>query len=535
MNRRKFLRNTIPATVAMPALLNGFSFTALNEANSGLGRLLRFSTNTDHVFVLIRLDGGNDGLNMVIPLDMYANYYNARTNIAIPQSQVLRLDGTDKSGFHPAMTALQNMYNDGKVSVVQSVGYSNPNFSHFQASDIWNSGDTTELRRNRVHTGWMGRYLENEFPGYPDAYPNNDMPDPLAIQISSVPTLTVQGDIYSMGLSVTNPEKIYTFVNPFSDYPLDSAPANKELKFLRVISEKTKIYSDLIKAAYQRSSTLATYPSDNPLADQLRIVARLIKGGLKTRVYTVSIGGFDTHKKQVNASDTTTGPHAKLMKTLSEGISAFQQDIELMNLNDRVMGMTFSEFGRRIKSNASLGTDHGAAAPLILFGKHAKKGILGVSPDIPSDIQVVNNIPFQYDFRSVYASILEQWFCVQQPALDQILLKHYQSLPLIEGGPCGLPETPDDNNNAASKLVLKMWPSPYSLSATIQFSTNGGNTMIQQINSLGQVVKVLANGDYQAGTYNVDIYNDGLATGVYFIRLQNQALQKVITVMKTPL
>jgi uncharacterized protein (DUF1501 family) len=172
MNRRKFLRNTVPAAVTMPALLNGFSFTALSEDNA-LARLLREeSTDTDHVLVLIQLAGGNDGINMVIPLDVYANYYNARTNVAIPQSKVLRLDGTDKSGLHPAMTAMQNMYNEGKMNVVQSVGYENPNFSHFQSTDIWMSGDTTTSRANRVKTGWMGRYLESEYPGYPDAYPN---------------------------------------------------------------------------------------------------------------------------------------------------------------------------------------------------------------------------------------------------------------------------------------------------------------------------------------------------------------------------
>jgi uncharacterized protein (DUF1501 family) len=533
MNRRKFLRNTVPVAVTMPALLNGFSFTAHGAETSSLARLLeQTATDTDHVFVLIQLAGGNDGLNMVIPLDVYGNYYNARTNVAIPQSQVLRLDGTDKSGLHPAMTALQNMYNEGKAAIIQSVGYENPSFSHFRDTDVWNSGDTRRNRSERVKTGWMGRYLENEFPGYPDAYPDAEMPDPLAIQISNVPTLTVQGSIYSMGLSITNPEKIYTFANPFSDYPLNSAPANKELKFLRVISEKTKIYSDIIRAAYRRAATMAAYPTDNGLADQLKIVARLIKGGLKTRVYTVTIGGFDTHKRQVNASDTTTGQHAKLMKDLSAGISAFQQDLELMDLDDRVMGMTFSEFGRRIKSNASLGTDHGAAAPLIMFGTHAKKGILGNSPDIPADIQVVNNIPFQYDFRSVYASVLEQWFCVKQPALNEILLQNYQALPLVQGGPCGLPEDPNDTNNNSEKLILKMWPNPYTVSATIQFSTTGGYTMIQQIDALGRVVKVLTSQDYAAGTYNIDIYNDGFASGVYFLRLQNQSLQKVISIMK---
>ncbi len=532
MKRRQFLSHTIPAAVGLPALLNGFSFTAFGGSHNELSRLLSGNTATDHVLVLVQLQGGNDGLNMVVPLDVYSSYYNARTNVAIPQSKVLRLSGTDKSGLHPAMTAMQNMYNEGKMNVIQSVGYDNPNFSHFQARDIWMSGDTTTLRANRVKSGWMGRYLQEEFVGYPDDFPNPGMPDPLAIQISNVPTLDVQGNIYSMGLSITDPEKVYTFQNPFQDYPLDASPANKELRYLRVITEKTKIYSDIIRNAYRSSATLGTYPTDNSLADQLKIVARLIKGGLKTRVYTVSIGGFDTHKRQVNASDTTTGLHAKLMQNVSTAISAFQSDIELMQLDDRVMGMTFSEFGRRIKSNASLGTDHGAAAPVIMFGKHVKNGILGNSPDIPSDIQVVNNIPFQYDFRSVYASVLEQWFCVDQPLLQKVLLNNYQALPLIQGGPCGLPEDIPTSNDNSGKLILKMNPMPYSISATIQFSTTGGNTVIQQIDSLGQVIKVLTNKDYAAGTYNIDVYDDGLVPGVYFLRLQNKSLQKVITVMK---
>lgn len=532
MDRRKFLRNTVPAAVTLPAFLNGFSFTALGaESDDMLTRLLGQTASNDHVLVLIQLGGGNDGLNMVVPLDMYANYYNARPNVAIQQSRVLRLDGTDRSGLHPAMTDMQNMYNDGKVSVVQSVGYANQNFSHFRSTDIWMSGDTNNNRLTREKRGWMGRYLESEYPGYPDAYPNAEMPDPLAIQISNMPTVVVQGSIFSMGLSITDPENIYTFTNPFSDYPLTSAPANKELRFLRVMSEKTKIYSDIIRTAYRSSNNMATYP-DNGLAHQLQIVARLIKGGLKTRVYTVTMGGFDTHKRQVNASDTSTGNHAKLMKDLSSSINAFQRDMELMQQDDRVIGMTFSEFGRRIKSNASLGTDHGAAAPLILFGKHAKKGILGTSPNIPSDIDVVNNVPFQYDFRSVYASVLERWFCVKQPLLNTLLLQNYQSLPVIKGGPCGLGDDPDDTNNQSDKLLLKMWPMPYTLNATLQFSTTGGHTMIQQINSLGQVVKVLANGEYTAGTYNIDIYDDGLPSGPYFIRLQNQSLQKVLNVVK---
>ncbi|MBC8032960.1 MAG: DUF1501 domain-containing protein [Chitinophagaceae bacterium] len=531
MNRRKFLRNTVPATVVLPGLINGFSFSALGASPGDSMSSLLASASNDHILVLIQLNGGNDGINMVVPLDMYANYYNARTNVAIPQSKVLRLDGVDKSGLHPAMTDFQNLYNDGKASLVQSVGYANQDFSHFRSTDIWMTGDITRSRFSREKTGWLGRYLENEYPGYPDAYPNSETPHPLAIQIADMPSVTVQGPILSMGLSIKDPEDVYTFSNPFSDYPLTATAANKELRYLRVISEKTKTYSDIIRAAYNQGSNLGTY-QDNDLAQQLRIVARLIKGGLKTRVYTVSVSGFDTHKKQVNPSDTTTGRHASLMSELSSSMASFQKDLELLKEDHRVLGMTFSEFGRRIQSNASLGTDHGAAAPLIMFGKHVNKGVLGKSPDIPADIKKVNNIPFQYDFRSVYATVLERWFCVKEPLIDTLLLKHYQSLPLIKGGPCGLPDTIEENNAEAEKMILKMSPVPYGISATIQFSTAGGFTSVQQINALGQVVKVITAQDYAAGTYNLDVYDDKLLAGVYFLRLQNKSLQKVITILK---
>jgi len=521
----------MPAAITLPGLLNGFSFSAMGAAPGSVNALLNPMASNDHILVLIQLSGGNDGLNMVVPIDMYANYYNARTNVAIPQSKVLRLDGTDKSGLHPAMTDMQNMYNQGKLSVIQSVGYENQNFSHFRSTDIWMTGDDTASRKSRVKTGWMGRYIENEYPGYPDAYPNNDMPDPLAIEINNMPTVTEQGPLISMGLAISDPLDIYSFNNPFSDYALDRVSANKELHYLRTISEKTKTYSAIIKAAYLGANNKASYP-DNNLAHQLQIVARLIKGGLKTRVYSVKIGGFDTHKKQVNASDTTTGNHAKLMKELSSSVAAFQKDLELMEIDDRVLGMTFSEFGRRIKSNASMGTDHGAAAPLLLFGKHVKKGILGTNPEIPAEIETNTNIPFQYDFRSVYASVMERWFCVEQSTINDLLLKNYQSLPVISGGPCGIEEEIDDNNQHSENLGLKMWPNPYTTYGTIEFTIKDGFTIIQKINALGRVVKVYTKQNYVAGKYSIPVGNDGLPAGTYFLRLQNGAYQKVIIIIK---
>ena len=180
-----------------------------------------------------------------------------------------------------------------------------------------------------------------------------------------------------------------------------------------------------------------------------------------------------------------------------------------------------------------MGTDHGAAAPLFLFGKHVKSGVLGKSPEIPADIETAHNIAFQYDFRSVYATVLERWFCVKQPLLDNLLLENYQSLPLISGGPCGLPDSIDDNNNQNEGLTLKAWPNPFVGRFSLRFSSYGGFTMVQQINAMGQVVKVLARGDYNEGTYTIEVPDNALPAGQYFIRLQNKSNQKVISVIKT--
>ena len=200
------------------------------------------------------------------------------------------------------------------------------------------------------------------------------------------------------------------------------------------------------------------------MADQLKIVARLVKGGLKTRVYMVSIGGFDTHSTQVNQTDTTTGTHANLMKQLSDAIKAFMDDLKFLGVQKRVYGMTFSEFGRRIKSNSSLGTDHGAAAPIILFGEYVAGGVLGNSPTIPANANVNDNVPMQYDFRSIYASILSNWFCVDNTTLQTVMLKNFQSLPIVKTNSCNS-TTPV----LQDKLLVKNYPNPFTSSTTITF------------------------------------------------------------------
>ena len=521
MKRRDFLKYTVPATAAT-AVIGGMPVRAMGMESPLIQSLMGMTTDTDHVLVLVQMSGGNDGMNMVIPIDTYSAYQAARSNVAIPQNKILSLNG--KTGLHPAMTGIQNLFNEGKAAVVQAVGYPQPDFSHFRATDIWMSASDSN---QYVNNGWMGRYLDNEYPGFPTGYPNSAVPDPLGIQIGSVTSLTFQGPQVSMGMSISDPVNFYNLINGVQD-PAPSSPAGVELSYIRTVARQSQQYADIIKTAALRVTQQSTYPTNNPLADQLKIVARLVKGGLKTRVYMVSIGGFDTHSVQVNQTDVTTGAHATLLQRVSDAIKAFMDDLKFLGVQRRVMGMTFSEFGRRIKSNSSLGTDHGAAAPVILFGEYVNAGVVGVNPTIPANASVNDNIPMQYDFRSIYSSILEKWFCVDNTTLQTVMLKNFQSLPLIKTNSCSstIPDLTD-------KLVIKNYPNPFVSSTTITFKTEGGHTLIQVIDTLGRVIKTLLEKDYvTAGSDSVTFNAEGLPTGIYYARLQNGVTQKVRPMMK---
>ncbi|MFZ9299583.1 MAG: DUF1501 domain-containing protein [Chitinophagaceae bacterium] len=526
MKRRKFIQNAFPATAMIPGLMNGFPMRVLGAENSFLQTAMMPGIDTDKVLVIVQLSGGNDGLNNVIPISTYGDYVNARKNIAIPENKILRLDGIDRTGLHPALAPFQQLYNDGKMNIIQAVGYPSPNFSHFRATDIWMSAsDSNQM----VNSGWIGRYLDQEFPGFPNGYPTTEMPDPLALQVGAITSLTCQGPSVSMGMSLTDPASFYKLVdNQVDDTP--NTPMGNELKFVRQIARQTNKYGDRIRQAAAAVPTQGTYPN-NPLAAQLKIVARLIKGGLKTRVYMVSYGGFDTHANQVVASDTTTGNHANLLNNVSSSIKAFMDDLKGLGVDDRVLGMTFSEFGRRIKSNASIGTDHGSSAPLYLFGKHVMGGITGNNPFIPANSTVGDNIPYQYDFRSIYASVLQQWFCVPDTTLQQVMLKNFQSLPLINNPKCGTNNRPP--NFSDEKLLVFNYPNPFSTYTKITYRTKGGHTLLQLIDTSGRLLKVILERTYSSeGQHTIEFNGDFLPAGIYYIRLQNGPIQQVRAVMK---
>ncbi len=526
MERRDFLKRAVPVTV-LPMMFGGYTLRAFGRSPI-LEALTAASVETYNVLVLIQLNGGNDGLNTVIPLDQYPAIMAARSNIALPEASVLRL--TDATGLHPAMTGLQSLYNNGNLCVVQGVSYPNPNFSHFQATDIWLTGEDSN---QSLTSGWMGRYLDQEYPDYPNGYPNAVMPDPLAIQIGSVVSTGLQGPSVSMGMAITSPTSFYQLVSGAVDVA-PNTPAGHELTFLREVVQQTQQYATVIQQAASRAknqSTLYPAPGTNSLADQLKIVAQLVAGGLRTRLYVVNLGGFDTHSAQVNTTTgTDTGTHATLLGKLSTAIAAFEDDCTKLLLHDRVIGMTFSEFGRRIMSNASAGTDHGTSAPMFIFGGKISPGLIGTNPALPAQATVGDNLPMQFDFRSVYASILRQWFGVGQTELEAILLRDYQSLPVIaptlpardlKHDPLKWRYAGETGGNEPQAPALgQNFPNPFNPTTQIPFISDGSHIVITIYDALGREVANVADGVFDPGEHSVTFDAGSLPAGTYFCRMQ---------------
>lgn len=428
MKRRDFIQYAA-AGVMTPVALGGYSARAYGQS-ALINSLASVADLNDRVLVLIQLNGGNDGLNTVIPLDQMGVYTNIRSNIAIPEAKVLRLTNTLVTGIHPAMTGMRDLFNEGRVSIVHSVSYPSSSQSHFRASDIWFTGANST---QTLTTGWMGRYLDAEYPGYPEKFPSTDMPDPLAVQINYITSTALLGPTQSMAIALQNPDTFATLVgDKVSIDPNATANtlAGRSIAYIRQQQITSVQYAGQIKVAAGKGKNIAAYPTGNSLADQLKIVARLINGGLRTKVYYVSIGGFDTHATQTDATDTSIGTHATLLKQVSDGVKAFMDDLKAMGLEKRVAGMTFSEFGRRAGSNSSRGTDHGQAAPLFVFaGEGIKTQFVGKNPNL-SDLDN-NTIKMQTDFRSVYSALLTDWLGESRAVATSVLLKDYDPAPMF--------------------------------------------------------------------------------------------------------
>jgi uncharacterized protein (DUF1501 family) len=505
MKRRDFLKTS--TAVSLPLLLNGFGVKAFGR-NSLFNA---FNGDNDKVLVIIQLNGGNDGLNTILPLDQYSKLANARGNILIPESSALIL--TPETGLHPAMTGLKGVYDNARMAVVQGVGYPNQNRSHFRSTDIWTSGSPAEETWN---TGWLGRYFDLEHSAFPNGYPNGDFPDPFAITIGYQVSATCQGVGANYSLTISDPFALYPVASGGNDVA-PNTPYGDELTFLRQTILQTNEYADVITGAANQGNNLASYPADNELAQQLKNIALLIAGGLKTKIYVASIGGFDTHANQVQNNDVLQGDHATLLKTLSDAVAAFQQDLQLLGLEERVVTMTFSEFGRRIRSNDSLGTDHGSAAPLLVFGSCVNPGILGDNPDIPQSAGIEDGVGMQYDFRNIYGSVLMDWFEVPLDTVKDLLFEDFQYIPVLQ--PC-TPSSATDLTVVPGEVDLTVYPNPFRNAATIRFTSRRERVRLSVFDSLSCERAVLFDKILPEGPHEVTFDGSRLAPGTYYVRVQ---------------
>jgi len=558
MRRRQFIKKL--SLAAVPFTLGGIPLRLMAE--NSLTRMAQQSTN-DRVLIILQMHGGNDGLNSIIPVEAYDLYYQWRANIAIPAKNSLRkmipLDSTlppnAQVGLHPDMIAMKDLYDRGRMTLVQGVSYKNNNGSHFRGRDISFMGGGFD---DYFSSGWVGRYLQEEFEPkvYPADFPNSEMKDPLAIEMGSDVSLIFhqEGNIPT-SISLSNPESFARLVGELEGFvdqgvdprgkpptALDNSPYGRELNWILGLEDKSQDYAERLYDVYKAASPSSiTYPERYPfnapkgsmrngLTPQLQLIARLLDGGgpslgVKTKVFLVKMGGFDTHAEQVESYDPTMGQHAALMYHISSAMKAFQDDLKARGLEDRVLTVTTSEFGRRVRANGSYGTDHGTGAPVMIFGKGVQPGVVGVVPDLNQQ-----NVEMQFDYRQVYANLLRDWMLVDEAKINSdIFFKDfingpkedgvgsYEPLPLATQVISGVQE-----NFINARFTLEdCFPNPATDFTTIKFRINTANLVdLTLINNQGRTVKTLLHEARSEGEHLVRANVADLPAGIYFYQLK---------------
>jgi len=419
--RRDFLRTTVLGSAlswTVPVFLAD-TFAALqSQAADTATQVVTGKDST--ILVVLQMAGGNDGINTVVP---YANdfYHRARPKLSLSAQQVLSLN--DEVGFHEALTGFKTLYDSGNLAVVQGVGYPNPNRSHFRSTEIWQTAsDSARVEKY----GWLGRYFDNDCAGCDPAIAvtiGNQLPEalfaktPKGICFNNPNNYRFMSYDHAKAGDTNSTEMVYERMNaadmsaPAADEvsggSIGSLPAGMPMQggsaaeFIERTALDAQISSEKVRDIAARVQNQATYPASQ-LGNSLKLVAKLIGGGMATRVYYVSQGGYDTHTNQLATQQ-------RLLRELGDSVQAFVEDLKAQGNLSRVLVMTFSEFGRRVAENANGGTDHGAAAPLFIVGNKVKAGLSGKYPSLAPQDLFQGDVKYTVDFRSVYAGVLENW------------------------------------------------------------------------------------------------------------------------------
>ena len=401
--RRQFLSTTAGAAAVM---------TFGGRAPAFLQQAAGATKSDGRILVVVEMAGGNDGLNTVIPYDN-DDYRKARPKLAVPKADVLKID--KKLGLHSVMTGFSELLNAGHLSIVQGVGYDNPNRSHFESMDIWH---TCQRKDEQRVDGWLGRYLQATADASqtdPAGLHLGEDKQPFALMSRDVRVPSIRS-LEEFRLNGGENKTFKEAVRALADARRDTG--NDLLGFVQSSTSSAISASDRIEAAGMTYKPSSEYP-DNGLAQKLKVVAKLVNSGLTTPFYYVRIDGFDTHSQQAAA-------HQSLLRQVSDSVTAFLNDMIAHGHGDRVLCLCFSEFGRRVNENASEGTDHGTAGPIFLAGQQVKPGLIGKHPSL-SDLKD-GDLQHHTDFRQVYATVLEHWLKCDSTS---VLGKSYKTLPLI--------------------------------------------------------------------------------------------------------
>jgi len=392
--RRAFLKTSLTAGslvscgLTVPTFLGRTAAAAPNAGKPGA---------KDTILVVVQLTGGNDGLNTVVPVKD-PEYAKLRTTLRLPAAQLKKVN--DEIGLHPSMGGLAELLQDGCLSVVQGVGYPNPDQSHFRSMDIWQAASLDK----ELTEGWLGKALK-KLPASPSFHlAGNNETSPLAFAGAPVrvPTIASLADFQLRTAAASREDKKQQQAIIEGAATPSKKPGAGLLDFVQRTAVQTYASSQRLQEIGKNYQPKANYPN-TALANHLKVAAQLIDADIGARLFYVSIDGFDTHANQLLA-------HANLWTEVSEAITAFFKDVSARGHNDRVLMMTFSEFGRRAKENGSAGTDHGSAAPMLLVGGKVKAGVVGKHPSLTQ--LDMGNLKHHTDFRQVYAAVLDRWLGV---------------------------------------------------------------------------------------------------------------------------
>lgn len=500
-NRKSFLQTLFFGTIGSGLMLNSVPVQAMKRTKF-LNRLL--SANNNRVLVLLQLGGGNDGLNTIIPVTNDI-YYQKRPTIAICKQDSILL--SDDIGMHPALSPLQSLWDSGSMNVINNVGYHDQNRSHGRSTDIWVSGSDAN---QTITTGWAGRFLVEDNP----EFIQNPPEFPLGVRIGGSASL-FQSDYGNLGVTFGGASQFTQFLERGGFYDENSVPNSafgRSLAYTRKIANASFKYLESIQQAADNATNKGEYP-DSSLANSLAIVAKLIRGGLPTKVYVVSRGGFDSHNNQGGVE----GGHASNLNDVAASIQAFYNDLAQDDLDKRALTMTFSEFGRTLQENGSKGTDHGSSAPVLLFGP-VTGGIVGEHANL-QDLDNSGDPVYSLDYRSVYYSVLKDWFQLEPEALQHVISGTFDDLGLIATS-----SEFDSNrkNNLPTHIELfQNYPNPFNPETRIRFNLSKSSPVqLAVFDQNGRIVQTLIDKTLSAGSHFIRFNASALASGVYIYRLR---------------